>query len=92
MAHVNITKDLTEVKSKVVFGLTRRQLIFFVLAALVAAPTYFLTRDSLGNDIALILLIVTALPFFLLLHFMRRTASRRKATEKLYPCPVPDAP
>ena len=64
MAHVNITKDLTEVKSKVVFGLTQRQLIFFALAALVAVPTYFLTRKSLGNDIALILLIVTALPFF----------------------------
>ena len=44
MAHVNITKDLTEVKSKVVFGLTQRQLIFFALAALVAVPTYFLTR------------------------------------------------
>lgn len=40
MAHVNITKDLTEVKSKVVFGLTQRQLIFFALAALVAVPTY----------------------------------------------------
>lgn len=64
MAHVNITKDLTEVKSKVVFGLTQRQLIFFALAALVAVPTYFLTRKSLGNDIALILLIVMALPFF----------------------------
>lgn len=64
MAHVNITKDLTEVKSKVVFGLTQRQLIFFALAALVAVPTYFLTRKGLGNDIALILLIVTALPFF----------------------------
>lgn len=64
MAHVNITKDLTEVKSKVVFGLTQRQLIFFALAALVAVPTYFLTRKSLGNDIALIFLIVTALPFF----------------------------
>ena len=64
MAHVNITKDLTEVKSKVVFGLTQRQLIFFALAALVAVPTYFLPRKSLGNDIALILLIVTALPFF----------------------------
>ena len=58
MAHVNITKDLTEVKSKVVFGLTRRQLIFFALAALVAVPTYFLTRNLLGNDVALILLIV----------------------------------
>ncbi|WP_244141031.1 PrgI family protein [Ruthenibacterium lactatiformans] len=55
---------MTEVKSKVVFGLTQRQLIFFALAALVAVPTYFLTRKSLGNDIALILLIVTALPFF----------------------------
>ena len=44
MAHVNITKDLTEVKSKVVFGLTRRQLIFFALAALVAVPTYFRVR------------------------------------------------
>ena len=64
MAHVNITKDLTEVKSKVVFGLTKRQLIFFVLAALVAVPIYFLTRESLGNDIALVLLITTALPFF----------------------------
>ena len=39
MAHVNITKDLTEVKSKVVFGLTQRQLIFFALAALVAVAT-----------------------------------------------------
>ena len=41
MAHVNITKDLTEVKSKVVFGLTRRQLIFFLLAALVVADSVF---------------------------------------------------
>lgn len=77
MAHVNITKDLTEVKSKVVFGLTKRQLIFFVLAALVAVPIYFLTRKSLGNDIALVLLIATALPFFFS-HSTKRTGSRRK--------------
>ena len=66
MAYVTITKDLTQVKSKVVFGLTRRQLLFFALAALVAVPIYFLTRRSLGTDIALMLLIVTALPFFFL--------------------------
>lgn len=29
-----------------------------------AVPIYFLTRKSLGNDIALVLLITTALPFF----------------------------
>ena len=57
MAYVTITKDLTQVKSKVVFGLTRRQLLFFALAALVAVPIYFLTRRSMGTDIALMLLI-----------------------------------
>lgn len=77
MAHVNITKDLTEVKSKVVFGLTKRQLIFFVLAALVAVPIYFLTRKSLGNDIALVLLITTALPFFFFALY-EKNGSRRK--------------
>ena len=82
MAHVNITKDLTEVKSKVVFGLTKRQLIFFVLAALVAVPIYFLTRKSLGNDIALVLLICT---------LRKERAAAGKDAEKLYPRPVPDA-
>lgn len=78
MAYVTITKDLTQVKSKVVFGLTRRQLLFFALAALVAVPIYFLTRRSLGTDIALMLLIVTALPFFFW-RSMKRTDSRRKS-------------
>lgn len=76
MAHVNITKDLTEVKSKVVFGLTQRQLIFFTGCA--GGCSYLLlTRKSLGNDIALVLLITTALPFFFS-HSTKRTGSRRK--------------
>ena len=41
-------------------------LLLIALAALVAVPIYFLTRRSLGTDIALMLLIVTALPFFFL--------------------------
>lgn len=49
----------------------------FVLAALVAVPIYFLTRKSLGNDIALVLLITTALPFFFFALY-ERTGSRRK--------------
>ena len=84
MAHVNITKDLTEVKSKVVFGLTQRQLIFFALAALVAVPTYFLTRKSLGNDIALILLIVTALPFFFFALYERTGRHRKRCLEIIF--------
>lgn len=91
MAHVNITKDLTEVKSKVVFGLTKRQLIFFVLAALVAVPIYFLTRESLGNDIALVLLITTALPFFFFALYEKNGQPPEKILKNYIRCPVPDA-
>ena len=34
MAYVNVPKDLTKIKSKVLFNLTKRQLICFGLAAL----------------------------------------------------------
>ena len=66
MAYVTITKDLTEVKDKVAFGLTRRQIICFSLGGLLGAGAYFLTRHTLGNDAALLLLIALAAPFMLL--------------------------
>ena len=47
MAYVTITKDLTEVKDKVAFGLTRRQIICFSLGGLLGAGGYFLTRHAL---------------------------------------------
>ena len=49
MAYVTVPKDLTKVKSKVVFGLTKRQLICFGGALLVGVPLFFLIRGrSLG--------------------------------------------
>ena len=42
MAYVTIPKDLTKVKSKVLFGLTKRQLICFGAAALIGVPLFFL--------------------------------------------------
>ena len=65
MAYVIITKDLTEVKDKVAFGLTKRQMICFTLAGVVGAGSYFLFRNTLGSDIALLLLIALAAPFLL---------------------------
>lgn len=44
MAYVTVPKDLTRVKSKIVFGLTKRQLICFGGALLVGVPLYFLLR------------------------------------------------
>ena len=65
MAYVIITKDLTEVKDKITFGLTKRQILCFSLAGAVGAGSYFLFRNTLGNDIALFLLIALAAPFML---------------------------
>ena len=55
MAYVTVPKDLTHVKSKVVFGLTKRQLICFGGALLVGVPLYFLTRDYLSTSAAALL-------------------------------------
>ena len=65
MPYVQMPKDLTKVKTKVAFNLTKRQIICFGLAAVCAVPTYFLTREAIGNMMAMLLLIVIAMPFFL---------------------------
>lgn len=65
MAYVPVPKDLTKVKSKVLFNLTKRQLICFGGGALIGVPLYFLLRGSLGSSPAAIVMVVSMLPFFL---------------------------
>ena len=82
--YVPVPKDLTTVKTKVAFNLTKRQLICFGLAAAVAVPTYFLTRGALGTTGAVMTL--------LLPRYVRkgRTAGR-KDFKKLYTVKIFDA-
>ena len=65
MAYVPVPKDLTNVKTKVIFNLTKRQLICFGGGALIGVPLYFLLRGSLGSSPAAIVMVVSMLPFFL---------------------------
>ena len=65
MAYVPVPKDLTKVKTKVIFNLTKRQLICFGGGALIGGPLYFLLRGSLGSSPAAIVMVVSMLPFFL---------------------------
>lgn len=65
MPFVPVPKDLTRVKTKVAFNLTKRQLICFGSGALVGIPAYILTRGGIGNDTAVLLMIGLMLPFFL---------------------------
>lgn len=64
MAYVPVPKDLTQVKTKVALNLTKRQLIFFSVAAVVGVPIYFLTRKPLGTSVAAIIMVTVMLPFF----------------------------
>ena len=64
MAYVPVPKDLSKIKTKLAFNLTKRQLICFSAAASVGLPTYLLTRGALGNSAAMILMIGLMLPFF----------------------------
>lgn len=64
MPYVSVPKDLTKVKTKLAFNLTKRQLISFGLAALVGLPVYLLTHKIIGNNLAVLLLMLTTIPFF----------------------------
>ena len=63
MAFVPVPKDLNRVKTKVMFNLTKRQLICFSLAAAVGVPIFFLTKTSLGLSTSAMLMVVLMLPF-----------------------------
>lgn len=71
MAYVPVPKDLTKVKSKFIFNLTKRQVICFGLGALVGVPLFFLTKDTIGVSLAASLMIVIMLPLFLFAMFER---------------------
>lgn len=65
MAYVSVPKDLTKVKNKVAFNLTKRQLICIAAGAAVGIPFYFLTRGILGNSNAATVMVLLMLPAFL---------------------------
>lgn len=62
----DVPKDLSKIKTKLFFNLTKRQLICFGSGALTGIPLYFLTRNVLPKSLALMLMIIIMMPFFLL--------------------------
>ena len=66
MAYVPVPKDLTKVKTKVAFNLTKRQLVCFSGGALIGVPLFFLTKHVLSGSMATFLMIFAMMPFFAL--------------------------
>ena len=65
MAYVSVPKDLTKVKNKVAFNLTKRQIICLGIALVVGLPFYFLTRKTIGTSNAATGMVLLMLPAFL---------------------------
>lgn len=65
-AYIPVPRDLTRVKTKVFFNLTKRQLICFGAAALLGLPLFFWVK-SFGNvSLASLMMILVMLPLFFL--------------------------
>ena len=76
-AYIPVPRDLTRVKTKVFFNLTKRQLICVGAAAIIGLPSFFLLK-ALGNvSLASLGMIVIMLPLFLLASMVFLPISRK---------------
>ena len=71
MPYCNIPNDLSKIKTKMAFNLTKRQLLCFGSAAAVGIPTYIFTRSAIGNSAAMFIMIALMLPFFFVAMYER---------------------
>ena len=75
MPYVNVPNDLSKIKTKVAFNLTKRQLICFGGGAAIGIPAYLLSKGALGSTGAMFLMLAVMLgvmlPAFLLAMYER---------------------
>ena len=71
MPYVNVPNDLSKIKTKIAFNLTKRQLVCFGGAALVGIPAYLFSRSSFGSTGAMFVMLVVMLPAFMLAMYER---------------------
>ena len=71
MAYVPVPKDLSKIKTKVAFNLTKRQIVCLGAALLVGLPLFFLLKGSAGTTLAAMAMIVVMLPCFLFAMYER---------------------
>ena len=65
-AYIPVPRDLTRVKTKVFFNLTKRQLLCFGAAALIGVPIFFLVKATGNVSLAALSMMIVMLPLFFL--------------------------
>ena len=70
-SYISVPRDLTKVKNKVFFNLTKRQLICFGTAVLLGVPSFFFMKSAVAVTIAVMGMMVIMMPFFFLAMYER---------------------
>lgn len=83
MAYVPVPKDLNAVKTKVMFNLTKRQLVCFGCGLAIALPLFFLCKSTLNTSVASIVLILMLLPFMLLAMYEKNGQPLEKVVRNI---------
>ena len=82
MAYVPVPKDLNAVKTKVMFNLTKRQILCFGGGALIGVPLFFLLKGHIGSSAAALCMMLVMLPFFLLAMYEKNGVNFLKNMNK----------
>jgi len=86
LPYVPVPKDMTKVKTKVVLGLTKRQLICFSAAAAIGIPVFFLTKGIVGTSVAVLLMIGFMLPAFFMAMYEKDGQPAEKLLKNILRC------
>ena len=74
---------MTNVKTKFLFNLTKRQLVCFGSGALIGVPLFFMLKTPLGTSTAALIMVFVMLPFFLLAMYERNGQPLEKVAKNM---------
>jgi glucan phosphoethanolaminetransferase (alkaline phosphatase superfamily) len=83
MPYVNVPNDLSKIKTKMAFNLTKRQLVCFGSAAVAGVPAFLAVRGKIGNSGAMLAMIFLMLPFFFAAMYERDGLPFEKAARNI---------
>ena len=82
-SYISVPRDLTKVKSKVMFNLTKRQLICFGMAVLIGVPSFFLMKAVMKTNTAVMGMMVIMMPFFFLAMYEKNGQPLEKVVRNM---------
>ena len=81
---MTVPKDLSRVKTKLVFNLTKRQVICFGCGILVGLPVFFLLRSHIPASATALIMMIIMMPFSLFAMYEKNGEPLEKILRHIY--------